>query len=377
MQQQTQQMPNQNVVHETEAQRRHARIKIPAYLQVKTAAGSTSIRLLDISASGFSVNDEKNVFDNINNGKGAIQFVFGDVIIALQTRFQIVARNNGRVGFEFQDLGTHEVSALRHIITKFLAGEIVTSGDVLHIITRDNSAKARGNKGSSALTGFARIKALFGTGIMALVGLAAFAFVASKLYENFLTVKADVGIITAPSVSAVAPQEGFVKLAVNQGDTVKKGQLIATLNTPALSTFGSSIENLGLTADELRAMLSEDIGSEIKSPCDCYVSSIDFQQTYADKGTVLATLTESDVPAYIEARFGIDELKNVAINKVATFKMSDEGNAFKGKVSDVYFPQQFDNGNEDSSLFLAKIVPDEPVSIDLLNKPVTVEIRDF
>ncbi len=45
-----------NLVHETEAQRRHARVKLPAKLVVKNQDGAQLLlSVLDVSASGFSI----------------------------------------------------------------------------------------------------------------------------------------------------------------------------------------------------------------------------------------------------------------------------------------------------------------------------------
>ena len=50
---------NSNVVHETEAQRRHARVRIPARLVVTDKQSNQYVlELSDISASGFSVIDK-------------------------------------------------------------------------------------------------------------------------------------------------------------------------------------------------------------------------------------------------------------------------------------------------------------------------------
>ena len=52
--------PNLNLVHENEAQRRHARVRMPARIIVNDGHGAQfALEVNDLSASGFSVVDSK------------------------------------------------------------------------------------------------------------------------------------------------------------------------------------------------------------------------------------------------------------------------------------------------------------------------------
>jgi alginate biosynthesis protein Alg44 len=70
-------------------------------------------------------------------------------------------RQSGRVGCQFQNLEPQDISTLRHLITSHLAGDIVSMGEVLATLQRDNFTKARKVKdGGSGMTPFGRLKAV-------------------------------------------------------------------------------------------------------------------------------------------------------------------------------------------------------------------------
>lgn len=54
-------MQAQSIVHESEAQRRHARVRIPATLVIEVDGKPSSLSVQDLSASGFSLKDDTNL----------------------------------------------------------------------------------------------------------------------------------------------------------------------------------------------------------------------------------------------------------------------------------------------------------------------------
>jgi len=85
---------NLNLVHETEAQRRHARVKLPARLIVTDPQHNQYVlELSEISASGFSVvdDDAKLHLDHVYRGR--LLFNFDSVEFVLKISFKVVNPN--------------------------------------------------------------------------------------------------------------------------------------------------------------------------------------------------------------------------------------------------------------------------------------------
>jgi mannuronan synthase len=117
---------NVNVVHESEAQRQHARVKIPAKLRFFGNDGKpTEARVIDLSAGGlaFTATQPLNVGEV---HKGRLQFVIDNLGLAMDVELQIRShdRQSGRTGCQFQNLEQQDISTLRHLITSHLSGDI-------------------------------------------------------------------------------------------------------------------------------------------------------------------------------------------------------------------------------------------------------------
>lgn len=163
---------NANVVHESEAQRQHARVKIPAKLRFFGADRTPmEVKLIDLSAGGLSFNAANQPFKVGDVIKGRLQFVIDNLGLTMDV--DLLVRNTdsqtGRVGCQFQNLDLQDIATLRHLITSHLSGDIVTMGEVLATLQRDNFTKARKVKdGGSGMSPFGRFKAVtFSAGIFA------------------------------------------------------------------------------------------------------------------------------------------------------------------------------------------------------------------
>lgn len=172
---------NINVVHESEAQRQHARVKIPDKLRFFGPDRTpVDARLIDLSAGGLSFNAGQVLLKVGDVHKGRLQFLIDNLGLAMDVEIQIRSfdRQTGRTGCQFQNLEPQDISTLRHLITSHLSGDIVTMGDVLATLQRDNFTKARKLKdGGHGMSAFGRLRAVtFSLGIF-VVGLAAFGFV--------------------------------------------------------------------------------------------------------------------------------------------------------------------------------------------------------
>lgn len=114
---------NVNVVHESEAQRQHARVRIPAKLRFLDAQRQVhEVKVEDLSAGGlsFHAKQPQSVGDVL---RGRLQFVVDNLGLSIDIEFQVRSYNpdNGRIGAQFQNLEPRDIATLRHIITSHLS----------------------------------------------------------------------------------------------------------------------------------------------------------------------------------------------------------------------------------------------------------------
>lgn len=152
---------NVNVVHESEAQRQFARVKLPARIRyIGANREGVDARLLDLSAGGFAFTASGAPIQPGDLYKGKLLFQVDSISFSLEVEFQVrsVDPASRRVGCEFQNLKPREVAALRYLITSYLAGEVIGVGDMLNTLQRENFTKY------SAVGYLARIRKSFDAG---------------------------------------------------------------------------------------------------------------------------------------------------------------------------------------------------------------------
>jgi len=365
-----------HAVHENEAQRRHARVRLPCKMQIEQPGHPVkNFSVIDLSASGFAVEGDLPDFQKGKNFSGRLLFNFETLSLGLDVKCTVISRSSdslARLSCEFHDLGRDEVSTLRMIITKFLAGELMASGDILTTLSRDNFTKAR-NTSYEALSGWAKYKAIAGVGLMSIVGLVAFAYTASKLHESFFVAKATTAFVSITSNYAIAPREGYLTSLVKAGDLVSVGQTIATLDSPLLEVMQSILEGSGLGEAELRAMMAKRVSAVIESSCDCRVISPPIMDgKYIIKGGPTLQLAPADAKPEIYARFDFKYLDQIIEGKEVTIDMGDGSDTVKGVIREVTVPDDLSNNSLASTALLAKIEPAETFDLKLIGRPVNV-----
>lgn len=126
-------------VHESEAQRQFARVRMPAKLFVKLDGTTVKFPIEDMSAGGFGIKlgNEGLRRGQVYNGRLVFRIDGFDLAVDVEFVPRNFTGNDGRCGCEFQNLGANEVSVLRYLITSFLSGELVSAGDVLNTLSRE------------------------------------------------------------------------------------------------------------------------------------------------------------------------------------------------------------------------------------------------
>jgi len=371
--------PNLNLVHENEAQRRHARVRMPARIIVNDGHGAQfALEVNDLSASGFSVVDSKSLLKVEGRYQGRLLFNFDAVEFVLNVQFQVAnyIADQQRFGCEFHDLGSHEISTLRLLITKFLGGEITQVADVLSTMNRDNFTKPRKAQTSAGLTGWQRVRAVAVSLVSLAIGLSAFSYIAFQLYQTYFVTVARSAVVSQPSVTVLMSRDGTVDYLVKPGDQLVKGTPLANVSSPLANILPGMITKTGMDATQLKSLLVGELNSVVTSPCDCQVQSLVVDNgQFADKGASVAVLVPQGSQPYVQARFDYEDGDKVLVGGSVSLTLPGQDKTLNGVIEQVSVVGDLSVGAAPvQGALLATIRPQETLNSQWLHKPVQVAL---
>ena len=364
---------NANMVHESEAQRQHARLKLPAKVRFQGQQGGVQeVELIDLSAGGFSFEQGSQSVVEGKLYRGKLMFKVEGIGFAMDVEFQVRSIIGGkRVGCEFHNLRPREMSALRYIISSFVGGELVNVGGLISILQRENFTKARGGKDNERLSLLGRLRAMSLTLVILVVGLGAFAYVLYQFYDIYFVTHADSAQVSVPGTQVAMPREGTVQSLVTVGSTVSKGAPVATFTANMLDALKGALPESEMTPDNLERLFNKRFQGTLTSPCDCkVVSQLVGDGQVAPKGTPVFMLAPVDSVATVEARFPYRAFNKLQPGTPLTFLVGGETTERGGRIASIALQ---DGGL--ASDIRVHIQPDEPLASDLAKRPVDVRIR--
>jgi alginate biosynthesis protein Alg44 len=364
---------NANVVHESEAQRQHARVRIPAKLRLLNGEPNAPlVKVDDLSAGGLSYIAPANQKPAIGEViKARLQFLIDNLGLAMDVELQVRSVDgSGRVGCQFQNLEAQDIATLRHLITSHLSGDIVTLGEVLATLQRDNFTKARKVKdGGSGMSTLGRLRAVtFSAGIF-IVGLAAFGFVFKSVYGMYFVSHSTSGLVSVPAMDVTMPREGTVTSLVGPEGEVSKGAPLASFNTNMLEMLKGNLDPDEMQPAKVEELFGRQLAGTLTSPCDCVIGKqLVADGQYAAKGQVIFQLVPRNVAANVDARFSYRQFADVQPGSRVSFKVAGEEGTHSGKIvsSTALSPADL------SSDLRVQIKPDESISSALAGRPVEV-----
>lgn len=364
---------NANIVHESEAQRQHARVRIPAKLRIIGNEGPFDVRINDLSAGGLSFNATEQQLTVGHTYKGRLQFVIDNLGLAMDTELLVrdIDSKTGRVGTAFQNLSAQDIATLRHLITSHLSGEVVVMGDVLATLQRENFTKARKNKRGEdgGMSFFGRLRAVtFSAGVF-VVGLAAFGFIGKTVYDLYFVSHSTAGLVSIPSMDVTMPREGTVQSLAGNNGTVAKGAPLASFSTSMLEMLKGNLDGADLAPAKIEELFGRQMKGTLTSPCDCVIAKqLVPDGQFASKGQVIFQLLPNNAPANIDARFTYRQLNDVQPGARVNFQIAGEGVSRTGRVVEATSLNPVDL----SSDIRVQIKPDESISTQLAGRPVEV-----
>lgn len=364
---------NLNVVHESEAQRQHARVKLPGRLRYSNSQRErVDVRLLDVSAGGFSFASERTAHKVGDFHRGQLQFQLESMVLGLDMEFQVNSVNpeQGRVGCQFHSLGPRETAALRHLISAHLAGELVNVGEVLHILQRENFTKARKAGAGSGMGWFGRLRAVSFSAAIFLVGLAAFGYIGKSIYGLYFVTHAQSAQVSLPALQVTMPREGSVQSLVQPDGIVEKGAPIATFTTSMLEMLKGHLGEEQLEPSQIEKLFAREMQGTLTSPCNCKVArQLVADGQFAGKGEVIFELVPQDTQATVMASFPYRNLAQARPGTQVTFWLAGEDEPRSGKIVSSSLHQ----GGLSADI-RAQIQPDQPLPSSYAGQPVELII---
>lgn len=368
--------PPSNLVHESETQRQHVRIRVPGVVEIEHANGRARFRLVDLSAGGIGFDAGKANIAPGQRFEGRLQLKMEPVEITIPIRCVVrhTDRASGRVGAAFSDLSPAEISSIRRVVTAYLSGEIIGVGDVVHTLSRNNFATPRPkNEGDGRRSTFDRLRASFLTAAMLVLGLGALFFAGGRLQDRLFNTTATAARVSGPQFEITMPRDGIFRSLVPDDRLVKKGAPIGTFETSMLDIVRSQALAAELPPAELEALLGRSITGTITSPCDCRVeAAYAADGQFLGKGQRVVALAPTEFDPYVVARFEYPGANRLAIGSPVSLRIDGEGQVRGGRVTQL----RRGHGSEelDSSLVVV-VEPTESIPPDLLNQPVKVSAR--
>ncbi|UVE16862.1 PilZ domain-containing protein [Pseudomonas sp. LS44] len=364
---------NVDVVHESEIQRQHARVRLPTRIRFAGKHKQASeYTLQELSAGGFSYEAGKAPVSAGDYHQGKLLFAIDNLDLSMPVEFQVRSVNaaNGRVGCQFHNLKPRDIVTLRHLITAHLSGELVSVGELLSTLQRDNFSRPRKEKAAS-LGFFGRLRAmLISLGVLA-VGLAAFVFISKSLYDLYFVTHAQAALVSVPSVQVNMPREGTVQSLIGADGLVTKGAPIGTFSTSMLEMLKGHLNDSDLKPAKIEELFGKQMKGTLTSPCDCtLVRQLVADGQYASRGEVIFELAPRGSQASIQARFPYTKFNEVGPGTRVSFVVAGEHESHSGKI--VSSNLDLDRNNDLAGEIHVQILPDEPLDNALAGRPVEV-----
>ena len=378
---------NLDIVHESETQRQHVRVRLPASIRFKVDGAERRHRLHDVSAGGFSFTCTKEHYATGQLFRGTLTLAGDTVGFTIPVSFEVHSAVNDRVSCRFQDLRGQTAAALRHVITSFVGGELVTVGDMLSTLQRHNFASPRATKRGSGLGLASRIRALLGTSLALALGIAAFSYTLVRLYDIVVVTHAAAAKIAAPTYTITMPRDGTFFSLLPENGRVAKGQPLGSFQTGLLDVVAGVPGSFKMTPEQLSSLVGQQLSGSLASPCDCIVQKrfvTDAQ--YVLRNQPVLELVPQTAKPYVLGRFHYDEIRKLTIGRTVHIQLNGADRQIEGTVAQLrVLPAQLIDSNGLNDLnglntnaaitdVIAVIEPSVPLPLARVDEPVDVRI---
>lgn len=373
----TRAQPSLNLVHESETQRQHVRVRIPGIVEIDGGNTRAQFRLHDLSAGGLGFEARNVVFKVGQKYAGRLNVTLDPVSLAIPVRF--VVRHfdaaSGRVGASFEELGSAEIASIRRVVSATICGELVGVGDVMHTLSRNNFTAPRGAPAEAGERGvFKTMRAAVVTLAMLAAGALAVIYSAQRLDQRLFNTTAVAARVSGPQFQVTMPRDGVFRSLVPDDRFVAKGAPIGSFETTMLDLVRSQALQADLKPADLEALLDRAVSGTITSPCDCRVEALFVtSEQYVGKGQPVAALTPVKYDPYVVARFRYPEANRLAVGSPVRLSIDGEVTEREGRVTEIR--RGFGSDEIDSDLVVV-VQAAQPIPANLVSRAVEVSARN-
>ncbi len=342
------------LVHETEIQRQHVRVELPA---AQATFREQLYSVHNISVGGLQLIGVEKPFQKHEKGVLSLALPFEAFTLNLDLPCEVehYDAKTKTLGCAFTALTDAQMSLLSVVIKSRMAGTIIDAGDILHIAGRSNLVKFNRDIESPPLTTSQKIKRSSVFSAFALLGLLCVTLISVNLYERLNIVKTSNAFVYGPSVRVKAPVNGEFQSMLGESITkVRTGQRLGQIKTYLTeSTGGTELAQASVP---------------VLSPCDCFIVEAPTKNgEFRVAGEPIMTLLPLDQRLLITATLPISNSSKIRKGQASSITVNRE--TVSGTVQSV---EVSDLSAEHATI---KIKPDQTLPLSLLNTPVSAEIR--
>ncbi len=339
------------LVHESETQRQHVRVLVPSSVEIEGAF----YPVRDLSSGGICVQDIGKTYRRGQLLDMELTLPFEDFSLQLALQAEVEHCDGGKkvMGCRFTGLSDTRISILNFFLKSFMAGSVMSEGDLLNIVSRNNFAQRRKeeNPDGGKVLAWRSVPAL----LLVVSGALILLFVLGNLYERAFIIKSYQGLVKSEIVIARAGSDGqFHSLLPARGaETVSKGQPLAEIHGAALA------ENM------LRPL---PVTMTLKSPCDCYlIRQYVRDGEFRSLGEPLFKLIPIEAKPWISAKILPKDAQRLDLRGKADIRIAGEESFIEGRITDIDFE------NDDISAAIVRVQSDKSLPMNLIGRPAYVE----
>jgi hypothetical protein len=340
-------------VHEAEIHRQHVRLKIP----IRAGIDDVWFQVDDWSLGGFGVDGEPPKFREGEIFPVTLALPFEDFELTIRLEAEMVYRlpDRPRFGCRFTGMTRGQISLFRHIVDRYLTGEIASPDDVIVALGRESFGPARlppvDEEGGA-------LRRVLGWAVTGLVGLALVALVAWGAYQRFYRIQVTDARIEVPIYRVNAPVVGELNQLLAVRAPVSQGTPIGQVTGPDGRTYN------------------------LLAPCNCSIGDWQAADGAAvTAGSSVALLISNDVPLKVVARVPLEQGRTLIAGTPVRFTLPGEAATRTGQIEQIELKSSLEElmtgGSSARSTRMVPVTvrPDEPLDFDLLGTPVMVDLR--
>ena len=355
------------IVHESEAQRQHVRVQIPATVFINGQEHAVK----DLSNGGVQILDVTKLHKAGQTMDIVLSLPFDGFAMSVNLKAEVEHYNkkDSVLGCKFVELTNEQVSILNNVLKSYISGHVISEGDVISVLSRNNFVTVRKNNGTAATATSKKeiIKRIAPMISILMVGVIAIGFLVGNIVENISVVKSYNGVIQTENITVRTHTSGLFKSLVSETDrTVSRGDIIGEIHTrvflPEAET--TKTDNGETNSNDYFITHKE----TIRSPCNCtilhqYVESGEFRSI----GESLFRLMPTDAEPWVLVTMPSKDASRISIHDDVKLHIGGEAITLDGIVVDM------DTKGTESPISIIKVQPEESLGTEIVGRPVYAE----